>query len=289
MKSINVRNLVRFSAITVLGLGLAATSFAATNPLNEPNGLAVDANGNLYVANTGTNTILKFNSKYVQQTGSTISKNVTHPTAVAVDPLGNIWVANWAEYGGSITEYQGTKQDTTGTITEGVSGPLAIATDGLGDVWAQNSASYVDIYSQPAFGASGGPSLQQTFNVLGPLNGIAVQGNSVALGGYGLGTVFGPALSTMITGTLDVTYTDAASTGQQVAADGKGNFYVADIGGSVAIVAPGASPVAFIVLSFTPAGMAVDKVNDRLYVSNFSDNYIQVYSTTTAQLIETIN
>jgi DNA-binding beta-propeller fold protein YncE len=42
-------------------------------------------------------------------------------------------------------------------------------------------------------------------------------------------------------------------------------------------------------LTFTPAGMAVDKVNDRLYVSNFSGNSIQVYSTTTAQLIETIN
>jgi len=289
MKSMIVRNFVRISAITVVCLGLAATSFAGTNPLIEPNGLAVDASGNLYVANTGTNSILKFNSNYVQQTGSTITKSITHPTAVSVDPLGNIWVANWATNGGSITEYQGTKQDMTGTITEGVDEPLAIATDGMGDVWVQNSASYVDVYSQPALGASGGPSLQQSFNVTGPLNGIAVQENTVALGTAGLGVVFGPALSTIITGTLNVTYTDEFSTGNQLAAGGKGKFYVADIGGSVAIIAPGANPVAFITLTFTPAGIAVDKVNDRLYVSNFSDNYIQVYSTTTAQLIETIN
>ena len=289
MKSINVRNLVRMFAIAVLCLGLAATSFAGTNPLNEPNGLAVNASGNLYVANTGTNTVLKFNSKYVQQTASTIKKNVTHPTAVAVDPLGNVWVANWAINGGSITEYHGTVQNTTGTITEGVDGPLAIATDGMGSVWVQNSASYVDVYSQPALGTSGGPALQQTFSILGPLNGIAVQENSVALGSSGLGVVFGPALLTIITGSFNVTYTDEFSSGNQVAADGKGNFYVANVGGSIAIVAPGASPVSFVVLTFTPAGMAVNKVNNRLYVSNFTDNYIQVYSTTTAQLIETID
>jgi len=53
-------------------------------------------------------------------------------------------------------------------------------------------------------------------------------------------------------------------------------------------IAPGAKPVQFLSPTFTPAGMAVDPVNERLYVSNFSGNSIQAYSTTTAKLIETI-
>ena len=105
-----VRSIVRTAATTLLCLGLAAAGFAATNPLNEPNGLAVDASGNLDVANTGTNSILVFNSKYKLQSTKTITQGVNHPTAVAVDPIGNVWVANYAQNGGSITEYAGTKQ-----------------------------------------------------------------------------------------------------------------------------------------------------------------------------------
>ncbi|MBZ5683445.1 MAG: hypothetical protein LAP86_00290 [Acidobacteriia bacterium] len=51
---------------------LASASFAATPPLSQPRGLAVDAKGNLYVANWAVNQNLIYNPTYQQLTGRTI-------------------------------------------------------------------------------------------------------------------------------------------------------------------------------------------------------------------------
>lgn len=287
MKSAN--QFARFAFTALCLLAFASASFAAkSNPLNEPNGLAVDASGNLYVANTGTNSILVFDSKYKQVTTATITAGVDHPTAVAVDPEGNVWVANYIQGAGSITEYTAGKQDTAATITEGVASPLALAVDGLGNVWIQNAGTYVDVYAQPA--AYGGkPSLVQTFNVDSPLHGIAVQENSVGLAAESFGVGFASVLSTISSGTfLGVTST-ANNSGAALAGDGKGNFYSANFDGSVNIVFPQAGVEGvFAQLGFAPAGMAVDRVNNRIYFSYFQGNYILVYSTITGQLLETI-
>src|SRR5215469_1071894 len=60
-------------------------SYAATQPLSYPKGLAVDSKGNLYVANSGGNDILIYNSSYVQITSATITSNISNPTGVAFD------------------------------------------------------------------------------------------------------------------------------------------------------------------------------------------------------------
>jgi DNA-binding beta-propeller fold protein YncE len=71
-------NFKYFSVITALLL-LSLTSLAATKPLNSPQGLAVDAKGNLYVANNGGNQILIYGPAYAQMTAKTISKGVVLP------------------------------------------------------------------------------------------------------------------------------------------------------------------------------------------------------------------
>ncbi len=93
-------------------LALAPVSLATTitmNPLNEPNGLAVDAQGSLWVANTGDNNVVVFKPNYTQITAETITAGISHPTGVAIDPLGNLWVANYDQSNagsqGSMTEY----------------------------------------------------------------------------------------------------------------------------------------------------------------------------------------
>jgi DNA-binding beta-propeller fold protein YncE len=59
----------RFARVAVTLTCLAAPlSFAATHPLNQPMGMAVDAKGNLYVANHGVNQILVYNSSSQQMT-----------------------------------------------------------------------------------------------------------------------------------------------------------------------------------------------------------------------------
>jgi hypothetical protein len=278
---------VRTAATATLCLGIAITAFAAKNPLNEPNGLAVDSKGNLYVANSGGNNILVFTSKYTQVPSKTITLGIDHPTGVALDPLGNVWVANYIAGAGSITEYANGQQVSSGTITEGVTSPLAIAVDGSGNVWVQNNNSYVDVYSQPVLGA-GSPTLTQTFNVAGPLYGISVWENTIALGtASSFGVDFGDAFTTMQNGVFEGATNVSNDSGLSIAADHQGGFYMGNLDGSVNHTV-GLTQSLFVQLSYQPAGTAVDTVNDRVYFSCFQCNYIQAYSTTTGQLLETI-
>lgn len=224
---------LRTAATATLCLGVAITAFAAKNPLNEPNGLAVDSKGNLYVANSGGNNIVVFNSKYQYLPAKTITLGIDHPTGVALDPLGNVWVANYLQGEGSITEYANGQQVSSGTITEGVDSALAIAVDGSGNIWAQNNNSYVDVYTQPVLGV-GSPILAQTFNVTGPLYGISVWENTIALGtASSFGVDFGNAFTTMQKGLFEGAANASNDSGLSIAADHQGGFYMGNLDGSV--------------------------------------------------------
>jgi hypothetical protein len=68
-------------AATLLCLAVfASASFAKTTPLANPHGMAVDAKGNLWVANANGGTsqsgrILEYNAAYVQQPKATITSH----------------------------------------------------------------------------------------------------------------------------------------------------------------------------------------------------------------------
>jgi DNA-binding beta-propeller fold protein YncE len=61
--------------------------------LNNPNGLAFDSKGNLWVANYGANQVLE-----LDPSNGTVLKTITDyvkgPTRLAFDSLVNLWVAN---------------------------------------------------------------------------------------------------------------------------------------------------------------------------------------------------
>ncbi len=78
--------------------------FASTG-LNEPQGLAFDANGNLYAANWGSNTIERF-SPTGQDLGVFASTGMDYPCGIAFDNSGNLYVANWGN--STIEEFSAT-------------------------------------------------------------------------------------------------------------------------------------------------------------------------------------
>ncbi|MCU1262497.1 MAG: repeat containing protein, partial [Bryobacterales bacterium] len=106
--------------------GGAATSAGFTFPANSHIGLAVDANGNLYVADSGTNRVRKVSTAGVITTvaGSgglgnprfsgdgelATSAKLQAPTGVALDSRGNIYIADTGN--GRVR-----KVDTSGVIT----------------------------------------------------------------------------------------------------------------------------------------------------------------------------
>ena len=85
--------IVSYDTSRGVGSAIAATvTTFANSQLNYPKGLAFDTSGNLYAANSGTNTISKFDSSggYV----SMISSNLSGPVGLAFDSSGNLYAAN---------------------------------------------------------------------------------------------------------------------------------------------------------------------------------------------------
>ena len=61
--------------------------------LNNPSGVAVDASGNVYIADSGNNAIKEWNAA-TQTLSTLVSSGLNTPRAVAVDGSGNVYIAD---------------------------------------------------------------------------------------------------------------------------------------------------------------------------------------------------
>lgn len=265
----------RITATVLCLLAFASASFAKTNPLSYPKGLAVDSKGYLWVANSGDNNVLAFNAGYALQTVDTITAGVSNPSGVAFDPLGNLWVANYGG-GGSVSEYTAGKQITANTITNGILGPNAIAIDGIGNIWVENDFVNVTIYGSP-YGFAPPTSLVRTLTPSDPVYGIAVGAGEFSWGSNNA-VSFVAETPALVSASLCCDYA-SNDTGIALAIDAKGNIYMGNLDGSVWINSPLGSEYEFLQLSFVPSGIAIDNIRGRVYISNYNGNSISVYST----------
>ncbi len=276
--------ITRGLAVLSLAISLGAVaSSAATNPLNQPRGLAVDAKGNLWVANSGDNNVLTFNPSYSQITADTITQGISNPTGVAFDPNGNLWVSNYGG-GGSVTEYTHGVQNTANTITTNILGPGAIAIDGVGDIWVQNDDTNVTVYSNN-YGTPG--FYLFTFNPpsLSPVYGIAAGGPWIVFGGT---EAFDYLPFTEYLYYRDIYGQNSTSGAYSMALDAQSNLYLGALNNTILVGDIATDQFkTFANLSFTATGIAIDNVRGRVYVSNQSGNEILVFGTK-GKLLHTI-
>jgi sugar lactone lactonase YvrE len=100
-------NIATYAGTGAPGAPTASTGVALSQPLNNPQGLAVDSTGALYIADTGNNLIRKVTtdgnittvagsgvSTYTGDGGPALSAGLRSPTGVTVDTYGNMFIAD---------------------------------------------------------------------------------------------------------------------------------------------------------------------------------------------------
>ena len=116
--------------VTLTGALPFLTSTFASG-FNEPDGLAFDAAGNLYVANAGTGTVDKVTPAGVV---STFASGFNDPFGLAFDAAGNLYVANF----GVDTVSEVTPAGVVSTFASGFNEPVGLAFDAAGNLYVAN-------------------------------------------------------------------------------------------------------------------------------------------------------
>ena len=148
------------------GASGSADGNAGAARFNQPTGLAIDATGNIYVADTGNHTIRKIDTSQnvttiagfplasgaVDATGSSARFNT--PSGVAVDYLGNIYVADTGNsairkvtQAGIVTTWAGllaSSGNANGSVAIGqLNHPTSVAVDYLQNVYVADRDNYM--------------------------------------------------------------------------------------------------------------------------------------------------
>jgi sugar lactone lactonase YvrE len=295
---------VTLFAGSFLGSG-TADGWGEDARFNNPQGLAIDASGNLYVAEAGSHRIRKV-SPFGQVThyvggigvsgsvdGSPISARFNGPTDVAVDAAGNIYVTDSGNHAirkistnGTVTTLAGSMGQAGNTNATGSAArfrtPQGIAVDGNGTVYVADTGNQVIRKV-----TSGG--------IVTTFSGAAFTGSASPLGGRASfsGSAHAAFLasvdSTSLPASLDGNATIARfSYPTDVTLDSAGNLYVTDSGaekirkidltGNVTTL--GGSPDGFF---YNPLAIAVG-ASGTLYVADAGNNRIAMSFTPSPEI-----
>jgi hypothetical protein len=254
-----------------------AESAMPTSTLASPKGIASDASGNIYIADSGNNRVLKETLSAGSYTESTVPTSaLSYPSGVAVDGSGNVYVAD--TYNNRvIKETLSAGSYTESTVpTSSLYNPSGVAVDGSGNVYisdSDNNRVLVETLSAGRY-AEG---VVTTSALLWPSE-IAVDGSgNLYVADTGNSRVLKETLSAG-SYTESTVPTSALNYPFGVTVDGLGNVYVADTYNSRVLketLSAGSyteSTVPINALDY-PFGVAVDSIGN-VYIADTYNNRV---------------
>jgi len=120
--------------------------------LSQPQGVATDGAGNVYISDTGNNRILLETPTSSGYTQSVLVENgLSSPTGIAVDGSGDLFIAN-AGSGEVVEETLSGGIYTQSTVASGLSQPQGVSLDAAGDVYIADSGNNRVLLETPSNG-----------------------------------------------------------------------------------------------------------------------------------------
>jgi sugar lactone lactonase YvrE len=140
-----------YNNVAVYGPSETVPAYSITDGISQPDSLAVDIHGVLYVANqTAYVTVYPIGA---EKPSRTISQGVDGPSAVVVDREDRVYVANAAA--NTVTIYGPGGKRPLRTLTEGIAHPIALALDKKNDIYVSNASSATRANSIVEYGPDG--------------------------------------------------------------------------------------------------------------------------------------
>jgi len=292
------KRLLRCAAVALLVLATPAlvwASFTIINypvvnvvstggvTLSGPTSVAVDSQGNVYIADGGNHQVVEVTAAGVASVVSFagLSPSLASATAVAVDGSGNLYVADIAN--ARVVKLAAGVASVVATASL-LTNPSGLAFDAAGDLYIAD-ATHSYIVEVPAGGTAAVLSISGLGTALSQPAGLAVD----LLGNLYIADSVNNRIVTVTTGGVGSALTitgETLNTPLGVAADWKGNVYIADDNNSrVLAVAPGGSAAVLDAPLFGtfpspvpltlnhPAGVAVDATGN-IYIADTTDNHV---------------
>ena len=255
--------------VTQAGSGYVAagTVGLVSSGLSDPTGVAVDATGNVYFADSGNNAVKEWNAA-TQTVSTLISSGLKSPRGVAVDSSGNVNIVDTGD--NAVKEWNAATQTVATLISSGLNSPEGLAVDGSGNVYIADTG---DNAIKEWNVATGTP-----ITIVSGLNspeGVAVNAaGNVYIADTGDNAIkeWNPSaqpVSTLVSSGLN----NPAG----VAVDGSGNVYIADTGNNAVKEWVAATQVVNTLLSSGlkgPGGVAVD-AEGNVAVGDSSNNAVK--------------
>jgi len=267
----------RTGTLTIAGLTVTVTQ-AGTNYLGPgpaiplvsgyaPYGVAADAAGNVYIADTRDNAVEEWSASTGKET--TLVAGLNSPYGVAVDGSGNVYIADTGN--NAVEEWSAATGQETTLVSSGLNNPWGLAVDGLGNVYIADSGNN----AIKEWNAATGQVATLVSSAMSSPYGVAVDG---------LGNVyFTDAGSSAIkewnaaTGQASTLVSSGLGSPHGVAVDGSGNVYIADAYNGAIKQWSAATGQVTILNSFElvdPTAVAVD-ASGNVYVADPGVNAIE--------------